>query len=367
MFQISWPEKIGYVFFLLAFGYAAIKIPYLWFTKQLTIKETIAMVVIAIAFVIPSFVTEYSFLFEIGFLIIGAKNIDFRKLLKTYLVIEVALTLITMVAALTGHVEHLIYESYKGNRYSFGSVYPTDFAAHIVYIVIVFVVLYTKTYMRILQIVLTICMAAFVWYACRGYTSTICLVLVVVAIMIGLLLNQKNLFKVEGVYTVSYIGFAALYLFMNYKYDVQSELWQKIDSALSGRLTITNGISLLNPIKMFGQNIFEDGMGGTIDWPDQYSYIDDSYLRILLKYGIVLFVVFIIMLTYNLHQLKMYNCRVCLMLLSIIALHSFMEQHLLELAYNPFILMTFANLSNIENKTEKKKCIEKKILNGSNI
>lgn len=325
------------------------------------------MAVIAIAFVIPSFVTDYSFLFEIGFLIIGAKNIDFRKLLKTYLVIEVTLTVITMVAALTGHVEHLIYESYKGNRYSFGSVYPTDFAAHIVYIVIVFVVLYTKTYMRILQIVLTICMAAFVWYACRGYTSTICLALVVVAIMIGLLLNQKNLFKVEGAYTVSYIGFAALYLFMNYKYDVQSELWQKIDVLLSTRLSITQQITADFSYKCFGQNIEEGGMGGVIGWKPTYLFIDDSYIRVLLKYGIVLFVVFIIMLTYNMHQLKMYNCRVCLILLSIIALHSFMEQHLLELAYNPFILMTFANLSNIENKTEKKKCIEKKTLNGSNI
>ena len=40
--------------------------------------------------------------------------------------------------------------------------------------------------------------------------------------------------------------------------------------------------------------------------------------------------------------------------IAFIALHSFMEHHLMDVAYNPFILCVFANL-NLDK--EKKKCM----------
>ena len=72
---------------------------------------------------------------ETGLFIIGARKIDYKKILKVYLAIEIPLTLITLMAARLGIIENLVYHRGEQVRMTFGFVYPTNFVSHLMFII----------------------------------------------------------------------------------------------------------------------------------------------------------------------------------------------------------------------------------------
>lgn len=48
-------------------------------------------------------------LLETGFLIIGANGIEYKKILKVYLIVKVPITICTMIAGYTGLITNLVY------------------------------------------------------------------------------------------------------------------------------------------------------------------------------------------------------------------------------------------------------------------
>lgn len=68
----------------------------------------LALIVLAV-FVISKDRNGTGLLLETGLFIIGARKIDYKKILKVYLAIEIPLTLITLMAARLGIIENLVY------------------------------------------------------------------------------------------------------------------------------------------------------------------------------------------------------------------------------------------------------------------
>ena len=46
---------------------------------------------------------------ETGLLIAGANDIDYREILKVYLIVEIPMTICTMIAGYTGVITNLVY------------------------------------------------------------------------------------------------------------------------------------------------------------------------------------------------------------------------------------------------------------------
>ena len=89
--------------------------------------------------------------------------------------------------------------------------------------------------------------------------------------------------------------------------------------------------------------IKERGNGLRADTPDRYTFLDMSYVRVLLVGGIGVTVVLIggmtaLMMRYT--RKKMYYI---VFLLTLVAINCLMEHHLIEFFYNLFPLMFFAN------------------------
>ena len=83
MFEINWPEKMGYVLYAIVGGYAIAKMICFVYLKRYRAWELIFSFIIIGTFTIPAvFTTSYSYLFGIAFLIVGAKDVDFDDILK---------------------------------------------------------------------------------------------------------------------------------------------------------------------------------------------------------------------------------------------------------------------------------------------
>ena len=120
-------------------------------------------------------------------------------------------------------------------------------------------------------------------------------------------------------------------------------IWEKINTALSNRIAVSSRALSMYNVKLFGQFIEELGWGGLSDTSNisekQYFFIDDSYLRILLEYGLFVFIIVIAIFTIILKKSADKRQIILFAALVAVAVHCFMEHHMMEVAYNPFLLI----------------------------
>ena len=353
MFEVKWPPRFAYIFLASTALYVIAK--FIWHNTY-TKKEMIWAGIILFAFLMPALLTEYRFLWYTGFLIVGAKDIDFDKILKVYLTIGITIMLAAFVASQMGWIENLVFTALRDEavkyRYSFGSVYPTDFSAHIFYLAVAGLCL-CEDRITLGKVVNLVVLAYFVQDKCGARTSFICLIAFAIAII--LVRFTKKYIKGNWIYKVincSTIAFALLYYMFTYMFIGQENGMLKLDELLSGRLELGAKAIQTYGYKLFGQNIVERGWGrGSTE--GEYFFLDDSYIRIAMLYGIVLLIVVLVMFYFcgmrAIHSGKI----IILMALVVIGLHSFMEHHILEIAYNPLLMMPFIDLRKKSKVGEK--------------
>lgn len=364
MFDIQWPPKIGYVFMAVSALYTIAK--FIWHNTY-TKKEMILSVLIIIAFVMPAILTDYSYIFWVGFLIVGAKDVDFKKILKVYLVISVTYMVVAFSASQYGLIEDLIYNAYRYGidfpRHSYGIVYPTDYAAHLFYMVLAAVVLFDEKMSTMMKVWLSILVACSTFMTGNAQTTMLCLfgfaILCVLERVFRRYMNQ-----IEKILRWTPLLCAVVFLSLTCMYDSENEKMVRLDDYLSGRLSISSEAFQGYGIKMFGQNVVEVGHGSYAGWKDNYFFLDDAYVSILLRYGTFLLVITLVSMMVLSKRASENKKFVLVIALVTISIHSVMEHRLIDIAYNPMILALFAFLTDKEQIDRRKKCIEETVKAG---
>lgn len=127
----------------------------------------------------------------------------------------------------------------------------------------------------------------------------------------------------------------------------------RLNGLLTNRLALGNHAYLVNGLKMFGQNIIQSGWGGTSSEMFNnsignltYFFIDSSYIGMLLCYGVIFTVITLGAISINLYsRIKAEDALYMFVWLSIL-LVSAVDQHLLEVQYNVFLLGICAEFMN---------------------
>lgn len=365
MFRIQWPPKFGLVLY---FAIMAYTLAMLCFNNKYSKKELICAGVVLAAFVIAAVAGDNSFLFEVGFLIVGAKNIHFDRILKVFFGVSLVILAAAMICSQAGMIENLVYPSVRGGvRQCFGTIYPTDFAAHVFYMAMAALCMNNRR-IHIADIVIVGALGVFVYKACSAFTGTMTLGLAAIGMIVVMIvqrrLEQKD--KLEGTdaplgwwngllqfLTLAPVFFAALFIGMVHLYRPESAFWAKLDQILSLRLSVSAEGTANYAYRLFGQHVEEFGNGRSIETREHYFFLDDSYLRMALIYGIVILIVVLLMMIIIANRAVRYQRCMLYLAMLLIALHCFMEQHLLEMAFNPFILGMFADM-NWERKIHQK-------------
>lgn len=406
MFNIQWPPKTGLVLYFAIMVYT---LAMLCFNNQYSKKELICAGVVLAAFVIAAVVGDNSFLFEVGFLIVGAKNIHFDRILKVFFGVSFVILAAAMICSQTGMIENLVYPSVRGGvRQCFGTIYPTDFAAHVFYMAMAALCVNNRR-IHIADIVIVGALGVFVYKACSAFTGTMTLGLAAIGMIVVMIVQRRleqaknpvivvdfkedapaepqqkawrdaftgNRFADESPYetseevlectdapsgwwngllrflTLAPVFFAALFIGMVHLYRPESAFWAKLDQILSLRLSVSAEGTANYAYRLFGQHVEEFGNGRSIETREHYFFLDDSYLRMALIYGIVILIVVLLMMIIIANRAVRYQRCMLYLAMLLIALHCFMEQHLLEMAFNPFILGMFADM-NWERKIHQK-------------
>ena len=324
--------------------------------KKYSMKQYLLIFVVMVLLIITAIFSTYRIFLEYLLVILGFRNINYKKVLYCFMITCSISLLITMFCSKVGIVENVIRHRSNGTiRESFGIVFPTDFAAYFFYLFSVYICLNDSP--KPLKIFILLEIAILVYSVTNARLDFICMV-IVSAVYWGLpkvstkildslfsKLVLKNMFLICGIVIV----------ILTFFYSPNIKILQKLDSVLTTRLSLGQKMYEKYGIKLWGQEIEEHGFGGATQDLGKYKmeFIDSSYVKMIVKYGIVataIVSIYSLVLTYKFMDRKKYKI-VCVF--AVIFINSMIAHHYLEIAYNFLIPLLLCNLDDKDELVNK--------------
>lgn len=359
MAHIPWPP---FFYFCVQIGIGLAVLFRYMVMRPADIKKILFVFLIIGSFVIARRYSGADALLETGLLIAGANDIDYRKILKVYLIVEIPMTICTMIAGYTGVITNLAYHRGDQVRMSFGFVYPTDFAAGIIFMATAWVVL-RQVRCTWIEIGLMIISVVLFEKYCDVRNSEIVMMILIICVVYLKIRNKLAAKKGKGyipslllkiLCLVAPYGLAGFMILVSRFYRPDIEWMAKLNTLFSMRLSLGKETFDRYDIQIWGQDIPMRGNGGSTEVVADYFFIDSSYVNILMRLGLVVFI--LVMLIISIIMIKNLNHPYMLMAMAIVCIHSVMEHHMFEVYYDVFLMLPFANFDVKDIGKRQRKC-----------
>ncbi|MDG2961801.1 hypothetical protein [Exercitatus varius] len=290
-------------------------------------------------------------------LVLGAKNVDFKYVLIVFLTTIILLLVFTYISTLVDIIPNLQYSRIRDGelkiRNSFGTIYPTVFAAYLQSIVIAYAYLMNPN--KLINHFFLLLLASLCSYLAldladarmSGYSILLFLLIYYFSIYLFRNICKHKLMIL--LITLTYlIGFITIF-YLSYYYDPEKEIFAQINNALSGRLFLGYKAFQEYSIPLLGQEVEFIGLGGAVqEMSEDYNYVDSSYLQFMMRYGVVFTVISIISfmrLTYKRLKLNDYRFIAVIFMLSF---SSMIEDRLLDISINVYWVLMLAYYNNFK-------------------
>ncbi|MCR4903539.1 MAG: hypothetical protein K6A23_11825, partial [Butyrivibrio sp.] len=232
-------------------------------------------------------------------------------------------------------------------RHCFGYCYPLILPCYIMNIAMLMAIM-RKEKVSWTEIGLVILFGATFYRWCKAELSGSVTILVSLAMLIvktypKILTSDFILWKVVdriavGIYPIC-VGVS---LWFTFKFDYSIVWMQKLNDMTGGRLYLQSKGFQANGFKLLGDKLFFVGAGidayGEVA-QGEYNYVDNIYIALLLRYGILFSVIAIILLTVAMYYCYQKKMRIWLWMLSLWALHGLFEDKMHLAYYNSLLLM----------------------------
>lgn len=305
--------------------------------KHSTESIIYSTLILVVAVLISYITSGWYVIMVLAILLVNMKNINIRKLIIIWIIEISILMLFIAISYKIGVIGEttISWDRDTGiERYTLGYNYTT-FSSNYFFHLTIFYLYIKGNLIKYLELGVLALLNIYLY----NFTNTKAAVIYsVLAIILVILMKKFNFSK-----GVSYInkfsmfvgGFVAGLLTYLYKYD--SAIISEINVILSGRLYYGyKGIEEYG-ITLFGQKITWI-TEVILDSELQYNYIDSSYLNIMFNYGIIM-LLFVMLGYYVLGKRNISNDIYYSILILIITLHSMFDPQLIEIMYNPSILL----------------------------
>lgn len=295
------------------------------------------------------------------FVLLAAKDVPVQKLILTYVIMTLSILLLSYSASMLGIIDNLQYVVFNKDgketlRNSFGIIYPTDFAAHMFFLSLSIYYLAWKK-LRWYHHIFTGLLAMVIFQFTIARLDTICMgIMALIFGIAGYIENQnfhkntiffapsRNAGRVTGNFLEKtgiffFPLFAIIAFVFSLIFDSSNETLMEINQLFSSRLDLGKVGLEEYGISLFGQDIPMVGNGGSEILPDNYFFIDCSYLYVFLCFGILFFL--LVLATGIRTCWKFRKDHALLLCMFLVALNCVVAHHLIDVAYNPFLLLLF--------------------------
>jgi len=357
-FDVYYPHRVGAIIQLLTIMMMLVKIV---FFDELTSKQIVGEVSLLGLVVIVALISKNNFLITTLLLIMAARDVDFRTIVKCYLWIVGGIMFVAFVASEIGIIQNITYATSEGFRQALGVVYTTDFAAHIFYLCCAYLYVRARSF-RLIDYLPVFAALGIIYVFTRTMTDVIALSALI--ILFTLYIYRRKLQKNWLVRAILRYSFTAmpimtvLILQLSAGFNWNDSIYVKLNDFLSNRLSFGSDAIFTYGFKLLGQSpIYINGWGGSRTTALSkgagdltYFFIDSSYLNSLIAYGVLLTLIIVLGTSIFLYRRSRSNDYLLPVIIVAISIASAFDQHLLTVSYNVFLLMYFSNLPNYSLK-----------------
>lgn len=295
---------------------------------------------------------EFS-LFSMGIFVLGARNVDFKRIIKIYFYAGMLLLAFVVISAMGGLIRNLVYRRDMTNivRQSFGIAYPTDFAAHVLYLILAYAYLKFGK-IKWYDYAVFLAAAVFLVKFSDARLSAYAIILSIPVLWIGQRAQTDHLLSrfIASFYWMVPILSAYLVIIASYFFTPSNKILTKVNNASSGRLFLGHKAISEYGFSMFGKQIIEHGWGGanglkmSQNAPANYFFVDSSFLRMTILYGIIMAIIILLAMTKISWESFQKGSFALASIIVIVSVSAMVEQRLLDLAYDPFLIALLANV-----------------------
>lgn len=295
---------------------------------------------------------EFS-LFSMGIFVLGARNVDFKRIIKIYFYVGMLLLAFVVISAMGGLIRNLVYRRDMTNivRQSFGIAYPTDFAAHVLYLILAYAYLKFGK-IKWYDYAVFLATAVFLVKFSDARLSAYAIILSIPVLWIGQRAQTDHLLSrfIASFYWTVPILSAYLVIIASYFFTPSNKILTKVNNASSGRLFLGHKAISEYGFSMFGKQIIEHGWGGanglkmSQNAPANYFFVDSSFLRMTILYGIIMAIIILLAMTKISWESFQKRSFALASIIVIVSVSAMVEQRLLDLAYDPFLIALLANV-----------------------
>lgn len=288
-------------------------------------------------------------------IVVASINIDKNKIFKHYLFVQSLVLLTMLLLSSTGVVKNIIYDLGTRNRNFLGFSWTTTPAMLMTFITIIYFYLYYET-VNFVEVVLFFTINLMMFQLTNSkfiflLTSLflLCILFVKKVEKIKSLILDNCFFKC----IILLIPFLAcmISILLQIFYNPNIKIMNALNVILSNRMDLGHQAILKYGLTLFGKNI--EWIGFSLDYNpvnDVYNYVDSSYMQIMLTYGVI--TIILVIIAYSLIMYKAINEKdiILVLIISFICVLSITEPRLINIIYNPFIIIISQFLNNREVK-----------------
>ena len=297
--------------------------------------------------------------------VVGAKNVNFKDIITWYVYLNIILLLTMAIFSLLGIIPNLIYRAApRPPRYSLGLIYTSSLATHYFYLVLAY------CYLRFTKLkwsdYLLITVGDIIFMVITNTKLDFIATLVVIPVMIIAQRAFKGHKLSEILASFWWIAVPVspfIIIFASYFYDGSNHIMKAINDLTSGRLSLGHRAFNNYNIRILGQTIVEHTYGGSkglklanqLNGVHHYFFIDSSYIRMILLWGLLMFVLIVVCMTYIAIRSTLRRTFVLTAIILIESLNFMFEPDIIKIIYDPFLLALLAipNFYNIQEEKHK--------------
>ena len=281
--------------------------------------------------------------------VFAARNIDLKKTYKLMIAVTAVTMGLIMLGAEKGYLAQYVYYQKGHSRYTLGFNYVLAPPAYIMNIAMVLLV-FRKDKITWAEIAVMFILNAVFFMLCQGELSFLA-TLLIVGFMIWIKLwpkletSQFVLFKwIDRIAVIIHPVCVGISVWFMLKYDESVAWMAKLNEILDRRLAIPHKVYSEYGIKLLGQKITLIGAGlgldgKPVDNVGEYNYIDNLYINMLLRYGLVFFIVSLCLLVVMMIYCYKKNMRLWLWMLALYALHAIFDDKLQLVYFDSLMLI----------------------------
>ena len=272
--------------------------------------------------------------------LLASKEYDFEKVLKAaYKYILTGLLIVFILFKMGVVKDYVLYRNGIANRHSLGFVHPNHLGLWLFSLSACYVYSRDDEQFKYFPLIF---LFFFCYFVPNSQTGFVCIALLLFMMCVYSYLERNDFEKGKT-------NLGVILIILSLVFNIASVVLCVIDTSKIGffnlldiytgkRLSMAHRSYLQYGVKIFGQSIYISGGSGEVVFGQTRLWLDNAYMAILMRFGVIAYVGFTILYTFTMIRTMRKQQFMTLFILFVFAVYGIMESQFYSVAYNPFLL-----------------------------